>query len=303
MKTPSAIIVGDMHLGDQSPICRTDDFIKARNRKVKFIKRLQQKYNGIPVITPGDVFDHWKASPELLRWCIENCPTMLSIPGQHDLPNHALDEHHRSGFGVLEAAGIINFVNRPYTAPDFIAHGFSWGDPLTPCTDESKPVVALAHFFTYVGDSPFPGCSSAHHASSVLKKLAGFDLVVTGDNHSSFTYEHKGRLLVNPGSMMRTSASQASHEPYVLLWWADTNEVKKVPLPFERGVVSREHLDVLSDNEERLRALKSNLNDYDAADEWAIQGFEDRLKAHLLQNPDISKQTVNKIHQYTEERL
>lgn len=298
---PSAILVGDMHLSDQTPICRTDDFVKARNRKVKFVKRLQDKYK-IPVIQPGDVFDHWKPSPELLRWAIETCPTMLSIPGQHDLPNHAFAEYNRSGHGVLEAAGKIQLVAGLYKRQGFTVTGFPWASPLEPLeghTDDCR-AVAVAHYFTYMGKKPFPGITTPHMASSVLRKLAGFDLVLTGDNHQSFVYEHEGRVLVNPGSMLRTTASQENHEPCIYLWDAKTNGIEKVLLPFEKGVISREHIDILAGREERTQALMDGLEDVAGEDaEWDIQGFEERMEAYILQTPDIGEDVLNKLYLYT----
>ena len=50
-----AILTGDWHLREDTPICRTDDFQTAQWEKVRIISDLQKKYN-CPVIHSGDLF-------------------------------------------------------------------------------------------------------------------------------------------------------------------------------------------------------------------------------------------------------
>ena len=51
---------------------------------------------------------------------------------------------------------------------------------------------------TYI-NPPFPGATGGN-AINILKKYPQFDLIVTGDNHQSFSVEYEGRLLVNTGT-------------------------------------------------------------------------------------------------------
>ena len=95
-----------------------------------------------------------------------------------------------------------------------------------------------------------------------------------------FVEEYEGRLLVNPGSMMRITAKQIDHKPRVYLWYADTNTVTPVYLPIEEGVISREHIDKVQDRDERIHAFISKLNE-----DWkAEMSFEENLKAFFNVN-------------------
>jgi len=62
MKRVDAILVGDIHLRENKPICRTDDWEKVMKTKLTLIKDTAKKYN-VPVICAGDVFHTWNASP------------------------------------------------------------------------------------------------------------------------------------------------------------------------------------------------------------------------------------------------
>ena len=91
-----------------------------------------------------------------------------------------------------------------------------------------------------------------------VKKFPQYDLILTGDNHKPFVVEHEGRILVNPGSMMRTTADQIDHKPRVYLW--DGERVEPVYLPIAKDVISREHIDIGKDRDHRIGAYVDRLN-------------------------------------------
>jgi hypothetical protein len=139
--------------------------------------------------------------------------------------------------------------------------------------------VLILHTFNFQGKLPWPGCE-ALPASKLLKKYPEYDLIVTGDNHQSFVEEYEGRLCVNPGSMMRMTADQADFKPSIYLWYAETNTVKRVYLPIEPDVISREHIDRKRERDDRLDAFVGRLNT-----EWEAEvSFEENVTRILEEN-------------------
>lgn len=267
MKNVTAILTADIGLQENSPVCRLDSYWEAQARKIKWLSDLQKKYN-CPILDGGDLFEHWKASPFLLQWALQNLPDGINtIPGNHDLPAHSIDLYDKSGLAVLEAAGKIEvLIDAPSGLPmennKVLAHPFPWGSELLPL--DKKYIrndvvnVALVHAMTYIGRS-FPGCKDPH-ALSLLKQMSGYQLIIIGHNHSQFTIEKDGRKLISPGSLARTTADQADYKPCVFLWDAETNELKAMPVPIEEGVISREHTDAIERKDERLDAFVSRLS-------------------------------------------
>ena len=51
--------------------------------------------------------------------------------------------------------------------------------------------------------------------------------MVSGDNHQSFVEKYKDQLLVNPGSIMRSTIAQFDHKPKIYLWSSEDNEIKR----------------------------------------------------------------------------
>ena len=108
MQEPNAIAIlcSDLHLSLTKPACRADkDWMEVQ---AHYLKQLEDTAGNLPIFCAGDIFDRWNAPPELINFALRNLPDdMLCVPGQHDLPNHRLDEKHRSGYGVLSNAGKI----------------------------------------------------------------------------------------------------------------------------------------------------------------------------------------------------
>jgi len=262
MKNPTAIFTSDWHLRENNPICRTDNFIEAQTRKLHFISDLQKKHN-CPIILGGDLFDHWKPSPWLLGYCFRNLPdNIYAIAGNHDLPAHSMENIERSGINVLADAGKIKLLHSDdaYSLGKFSAVGFPWGTEMCGVKRSRTPFVAVVHHLVFKGKEPFPGASvSGGTAKSIIEKLHGFGAICVGDNHQTFVERVGSQVLVNAGSLLRTTAAQADHKPCVFLWCADTNEVEQVFLPIEQGVVSREHIEVKKQRDDRIECFVSNL--------------------------------------------
>lgn len=284
------ILSADWHVREDTPVCRSDDYLEAMGRKFQYLRELQLKHD-CQVVVAGDVFHKAKPSPFLIGWAMSNLPHASVIAGQHDLPNHNLGLFRKCGLYVLELSGCLSVLgqgrSQHLASSSCVLQGFPWGvspeKPQEP-PEEWGPLpdgtrrVALVHVLTWTRKKPWPDIE-ADMAGKVLQKFKGFDLVVTGDNHQSFTVEHKGRLLVNPGSLLRSTADQADFRPRVYLWYADTNTVEPVYLPIE-DVISREHLKKNEQRDERMEAFVKRLKD----DFEVGLSFERNLEAFFRKN-------------------
>ncbi len=266
---PDAILTADWHLREDTPICRADNFWETQWKKVDFISELQRKYN-CPVLNAGDLFDHWKPSPYLLSVTIEHLPKQFyTVYGNHDLPQHSMELKHKSGIHVLSKAGVLTVL--PHGHLDEIPTKQSVSFKI------SERKIYVWHTFVYTGKEPFPGAKGK--ARNIMNKYKQFDLIVTGDNHQSFTYQLDKRLLVNCGSLMRQDASQIEFSPKVWLYFASTNEVTPIIIPHDADAVTREHLNVETD--ERDEKLEAFINTIKSDENNNFLSFEDNIKRYL----------------------
>jgi len=294
----TAILTADWHIRLDTPKCRTDDYFKAQTEKISFIMELSQRYN-CPILIAGDLGDKPTWQNPLLTWMIQLANDKLyPIPGQHDLPYHRLDRWKDGGLGVLSAAGAINISSDWYFTYQnkFAAHCFPYGKALGHPSEmhtisKSKRNIAIAHQMVVKKEKIWPG-QAAPQALSLLKKFPEYDLILTGDNHQTFVQEYRGRVLINPGSLMRMTADQESHRPCVFLWQTDNNKVKQIFLPIEENVIDRDYIDITRERDKRIDAFVSHLkSDYEIE-----LSFEKNMKKHLQSNR-VKKTIQHKIWQ------
>lgn len=287
MRKADLILTADWHLRSDVPVCRTDDYMNAQKRKLNTICELAKKHV-CKVVIAGDVFHKWNASIEAMRLLVD-IPILTdefrAIAGNHDLPQHNLGLFDKSALGLLSASNVIeclgslNKVFEDYADCDFIVNGSSFGE--SPRYVEANPThrqVLVWHTMTYKNVLPFPGCE-AMDAKSVLKKYPHYDLIVTGDNHNTFVEEYEGRILVNPGSLMRMTADQVNHKPCVFLWHAEDNSVEQVFLPIEDNVITRDHIERKEARDKRFDEFLSKMTE--GMDELS---FEDALTRYIEVN-------------------
>ena len=293
-KVPSAILTSDIHLREDTPVCRTDDVLATMGRKLAWLRELQQKCGGVPILDAGDLFNQWKPSPGLLSFAIQNLPKpFYTVPGNHDIPQHSMDLFGKSGLNTLFVGGHLVVLDKtPWNMyNDFLAWGIPWKSSLSLSVDQlaecqkrigrQNRTVLLYHGLVY-DSPPWPGAEKeGDSGDGFLKKFPGFDLIVSGHYHRSFVVQHNGRLLVNPGGIMRMTADEADRQPEVYIWYAEDNSVDVVPVPIEKGVVIADHLVQQKEKDQRMEAFLSRLGSGDI--ELGLS-FRENLTRYMAQN-------------------
>lgn len=279
---PTAILTADIHLREDTPRNRTDNYFAAQAKKIQFINDLQKHFE-IPILDAGDLLHKWNSSPYLEAWALKNLPEdMITIPGTHELPSHNINNLEKSSLNVLYVANKIHIKNDDIE-PDrneycraclwqnkvpYTLLGFHWGyslDYINTITNmierqEKELFVCIIHRMVIDEELKYED-NTALTGHVLLRKLKDFDLIVSGHNHKPFVIKHKNQLLVNPGSMMRMTKSQIDHKPRVYLWYAETNEVEPVFLPIEKDVFAIKRIEEEEHRNEYLESYILALND------------------------------------------
>jgi hypothetical protein len=200
------------------------------------------------------------------------------------LPQHNFELRHKTGIHTLEKANRIKVLDGCHwrQIPDD-SMGFNY----------KGRNILVWHHMTYL-TKPFPGAKEGM-AEGLLRKYPQFDLIVTGDNHTSFTVEYEGRRLVNPGNVTRQTAAQIDFKPSIWLWFANDNHVSQLYLPVKQGIITREHIIVKEERDKRLDAFIERLDS-----NWEVEiSFEDNLEKFRQVN-DVRPQIMEIIYKSIE---
>lgn len=263
---PDFIYIADTHIRSSIPKCRIDDFLIAQENKLKFIFDLMNIYD-CPLIVGGD-FGH---KSEWKNWLL--CYLIIAkelttqsiyiIPGQHDLPYHELNKWKESGIGVLNFSNIINvLIKKPI---HFISNDEKTMIRIIPCPYNLKistkkyPKEDRNILVTHrmIIDKPLWPGQKAKTGYQLLKKYPMYDAILSGDNHQSFIHRYENRILVNSGSLMRTTTEQKNHKPKAYLYYAKRNTVCPVYIPIEKNVINTEHIKEKKNREKRIESYIS----------------------------------------------
>lgn len=228
---PLAVLCSDLHLQERAPVSRSaePDWWAAMKRPIDQLKALAQTHQ-VPIVCAGDVFDHWKSSPELINWALEHLPIMYSVPGQHDLPLHRYEDVDKSAYGTLVRFGTL--IPLPSGEPTVVSSnlvlwGFPWQAEISPHPKPKKIKkdeihLAVIHAYCWQKGASYPGAKEEQRAISHRSKLTGFHAAVFGDNHKPFLSKNdEGPVIFNHGGFMRRKIDEIDHRPAFGILWSD----------------------------------------------------------------------------------
>jgi hypothetical protein len=302
----SAILVGDLHARDTQPVCRVDDFWSAQIAEFQWLWGLWNQCGKPPVLQAFDLFHSWRSQAQVISAVLKYLPPMITGAGNPGKHNASIFEKDPVYTVSLADKGWSVFIpdvdpvaeEGPWWSNDeFKVFTHPWGAPPMPLrSSKSHPrKVLLMHYMVTDGPGPMGG----EEASRLIRKLRGYDLVVTGHNHQPIVAEDgtgdTHRWLVNPGSLNRQEADE-NHAPRVYLWRADDNSLEPVLIPQGTTQVSRDHIEAKENRDERLVAFVTNLENLDID---LSRSFKSNVRAYLATN-NIRKLVENKIRQSTD---
>jgi predicted phosphodiesterase len=278
MKNFDAILCADLHLREDQPICRTDNYWEAQEKKINFLIDLFERNYKINekccCFCAGDIFDKARSKKEFESIIIKKIPYKLlfSIPGNHDLPQHNIHKIWDSSIGILASSERITLFPIPLEEIHKVKY--------------NNRTIGITHQLIHK-DNPIKaeGKTISTKAKKILKDNPDCDLILSGDNHQTFVEEYQGRLLVNPGSMMRMTADQIDHKPCIFLWDAKENKVEPVYFPIEEGIITRDHIDQKEKRDERMESFIKRMDNSEIELSISFQkNMENYLRGNKIKN-------------------
>ena len=238
------LVVGDWHLRGNNPRNRIDDYPTAAREKLREVFKLAVEHGAKAIIQPGDIFDRPEVSiavlleyAEILK---ESPVDIICTLGNHDIYGYNTDSYYRTSLRLLEMlVPQLRVIRSESDEPIYIQdpHGNHVAITATPYSRNMdvdgygyQPYVAIAS-----------GCVNIHIAHGMLldhkppfdrysdlyKVDTTAQVVITGHDHIGYgIYNRKadGVLFINPGSLLRISASvgEMERKPRVAILSVDT---------------------------------------------------------------------------------
>jgi hypothetical protein len=139
-------------------------------------------------------------------------------------------------------------------------YGASFGDPI-PEIQHKKDFNILVIHEMIIDEKLWDGQEDYQLASRILREHP-YNLIISGDNHSFFSQEHKGRILINCGSIMRSTIAQIDHRPKYFVYDIDSGDHDALDIPIEpiKDVMNIEGAKEEKEKDEKIEAFVEGLD-------------------------------------------
>lgn len=235
------LLVGDWHLRGNNPRNRIDDYPAAAREKLREVFKIAVDQGVTAILQPGDIFDRPEVGIAVLldyATILRESPVDIYCTlGNHDIYGYNTDSYYRTSLRLLEMlvpqlhvlgtptgdsqASLDNKIvitATPYSRLMDV-DGYGYGPDIKLADDVIN--IHIAHGMLLDHKPPFDRYSDLYKVATTA------NVVFTGHDHLGYgIYNRKADnvLFVNPGSLLRASASQNEMErtPRVSILSVDT---------------------------------------------------------------------------------
>ena len=283
------LFTADNHFRYSQPICRKDDYVKTQKKKIRFINKTADQYDAT-IINAGDVVDKdiIMSQSEIvmtISFLIKNLKKQYGIAGNHDLLYRDFDNVHRSLIQLLIASEKYVLIDK-LTLGNADIYGFNYGTSIEHKEKTNERMIAVYHGMVLPKENKI---IKGKIAIDLLKEFPEYDVILTGDNHTTFVEEYENRFLINPGSLLRMDADQTYHNPCIFIYNTETHYYEKIYIPIGDDVISREHIDSAVEREDRLYSFIEKFdNDFTVTLDF-IQSMDNYIQENKIETNVIKE--------------
>ena len=256
----------DFHFRTKVPEARLDDYIENQDKLINWLKNYEKDHL---ILTAGDLVDQPRERSDALgfaNYLIKSLPKIYGVLGNHDLLFHSLEAVN------IDKTTMGNLINCGKFVPitemeveNVKIFGYHYGQEIQHVrkkTHQDKVQIAVYHGMVMEESNPF---FDGHIALDLLKEFPEYDIILTGDNHQGFIVEYESRVLINPGSLKRDTAAQIEHVPCVYSFDTNTLKLERIKVPTDNDIISREHLEIEKERDQRIEQLSSKFKEVEGA--------------------------------------
>ena len=290
------ICCGDWHIRATPTKFRTSEYYDQMLTKIKYIMNFAIENSIFIVLQPGDFFDSPDIPNRVFVDIIKSIgPAVVHVVfGQHDTKHRRTEDTALAVFIESEAVELLTDKPTTYDERKVVdIYGSSWGESI-PIVVNPKHYNILVLHKMIVKDKPlFPDQKNYINSTDFAESLLNYDLVVSGDNHNSFSYLPEDAQLpsiVNCGSLMRMTTAQYDHKP--CFWVVDTitEGVKKYVIPILPTIeVFKEEAIEIKERDEKMEAFIRTLDDTKLTTQLSFEANAQELLATTKMKSSIGR--------------
>ncbi len=267
------LVTGDWHIRAQNPRYRLGNYAEDQINKIDWIYDLANNESCDAILQAGDMLDNHTIPNNLLTEYIYNLAEIpiYTVHGQHSL---RFRQKGNTSLDVIAASGSVTILNEDplqfkVKKETISIYGTSFNEKIPEVKSEDDINILVIHRMVIDSKKIWEGQTDYITAKALLLKHDAYDLIISGDNHTSFKYGEKlGMMLLNCGSLMRTTTAQRDHKPIVYIINCDDGVVTEHYIPVKPAleVLNLEKADEIKERNIELEAFIAGLSENQTID-------------------------------------
>jgi DNA repair exonuclease SbcCD nuclease subunit len=293
---PRFLASSDAHLTMLRPRCRIDDdWLGFQKNILSFIAKEANKRK-CEVHHYGDLFDTAKV-PDIIKTMFLEFAFSINkgirvLAGNHSLPYHAWENVSDSSFGIIDE--IVKSNNDKIKYFDDIGMYSHFNEEMK----GTETGLVFLHRLTFEKAKDMPPNIKASSAQDLLDKYPDSKYIFVGDMHKAFVYEKKGRYVINPGALFKSSADEKNYKPSIYFVDTDNDKIEQIFLPDVGEVVDDSYL---RNEEEKVSRIEAFVEGIKKNGKISLS-FLDNLESAIQKNKSLDGETIKVIRELCEEK-
>jgi DNA repair exonuclease SbcCD nuclease subunit len=245
------------------------------------------------ILVIGDIFHSTNETTNEVIGLVQELALLLNkidrrlyiLAGNHDLPQHNLDNIHRSAFQILlNSKNIFHLdqlkLNDGKHSVKVSAANFGADDVL-------DAEIVFKHILCFPENEKIPPSDKIVKPSELFTQFNNAKYIFTGDYHRNFVYtKGKTKKLLNPGCLLKQAADMIDYEPSVFLIDFENGELtyKTCPIPDNEKLVTDEYLETEKERNSRIEAFIERIRENGQVTFDFIENIHNLMKNNEIDN-------------------
>jgi DNA repair exonuclease SbcCD nuclease subunit len=287
------IVTSDWHLRSTRPRCRLDnDWLETQKTALAHVAAYAEQYKA-DVIVLGDIFHSTNETTNEVIGLVQEFALMLKegalglyiLAGNHDLPQHNLDNIHRSAFQILLNSKNIFHLDRLKLNDG--RHSLKVSAVNFGAVDLLDADIVFKHILCFPENEKIPPSDKIVKPSELFAQFENAKYIFTGDYHRQFVYNKaKTKKLLNPGCLLKQAVDMIDYEPSVFLIDFEDGELtyKICPIPDNEKLVTDEYLETEKERNSRIEAFIERIKENEAVTFDFIENVHNLMRNNKFDN-------------------
>ena len=259
----NAIITADWHLRSQKPRCRLDEnWLETQQNALEQIINHAKEHDA-DVIVIGDIFHSTNETTNeiigMVQWFAQRLrafdKSLYILAGNHDLPQHNLDNIHRAAISLLfKSRNIYRLQNYLASLDGDHVSASDFG-----AEDNPNARFVFKHILCFPENERMPPEAKAVKPSELFGLFPNASCIFTGDYHRHFVARSGIKRLFNPGCLLRQAADMKDYQPSVIHFRHNEDKVsyqfQRLLITDNEELVTDEYLEREGERAERIQAF------------------------------------------------